>query len=134
LHKTTPEVLRSADLARAWEYAQSLGITRIGASVSDLESAEMVIGEPRYGCIQLPLSRTNRKFSAAVTQATDRSMWVATNRPFAMGAMLYGDQPISHEDAFRFVLDHSFTGVILTGTKSKDHLQENWRAFHSIQV
>jgi aryl-alcohol dehydrogenase-like predicted oxidoreductase len=130
LHKTTPEVLRSADLARAWDYAASLGITRIGASVSDLESAEMVIGEPRYSCIQLPLNRSNAKFSPAVGKASARGMWIASNRPFAMGAMLYGERPVSREEAFRFVLDHSFTGVILTGTKSKEHLAENWRAFH----
>lgn len=132
LHKTTPEVLCSADLARAWDYAASLGITRIGASVSDLESAEMALGERRYGCIQLPLNRSNAKFSRVVGQAAARGMWVAANRPFGMGAMLYGEQPVSREEAFRFVLDHSFTGVILTGTKSKEHLAENWAAFHAI--
>ncbi len=131
LHKTAPEALRSVDLARAWDYASSLGITRIGASVSDLESAEMVIGEPRYGCIQLPLNRANAKFAAAAGKASARGMWVATNRPFAMGAMLYGEHPVSHEEAFRFVLDHSFTGVALTGTRSKEHLAENWEAFQS---
>jgi hypothetical protein len=134
LHKTTPDALRSKDLGRAWDYAGSLGITRIGASVSDLESAEMVIGEARYGCIQLPLNRTNAKFSASVDGAAARSIWIATNRPFAMGAMLYGEHPVSREDAFRFVLDHAFTGVILTGTKSKQHLRENWQAFHSALV
>ena len=131
LHKTAPEVLRSADLARAWDYAASLGIPLMGASVSDLESAQMVISEGRYGCIQLPLNRANAKFAAAVDKASARGMWVAANRPFAMGAMLYGDRPVSHEEAFRFVLDRSFTGVVLTGTKRKEHLQENWQAFHS---
>ena len=139
LHKTTPEALRSADLARAWEYAASLGttslgITRIGASVSDLESAEMVIGEARYGCIQLPLNRANTKFAAAAGKASARGMWIATNRPFAMGAMLYGEHAVSHEGAFRFVLEQAFTGVVLTGTKRKEHLRENWQAFHAAQV
>jgi aryl-alcohol dehydrogenase-like predicted oxidoreductase len=131
LHKTAPDVLRSADLVRAWDYAASLGIPQIGASVSDLESAEMVIGDARYGCIQLPLNRTNVNFSASVVRASARGMWVATNRPFAMGAMLYGEQPVSGVEAFRFVLDRAFTGVILTGTKSREHLRENWQAFHS---
>jgi aryl-alcohol dehydrogenase-like predicted oxidoreductase len=129
LHKTTPEALGSRDLARAWEYAASLGIGTLGASVSDLESAAIVTGEPRYGCIQLPLNRENQKFSATVRAASARGMWVATNRPFAMGAMLYRDQPVSREEAFRFVLAHGFTGVVLTGTKSKEHLQQNWQAF-----
>ena len=125
LHKTTPEALRSADLGRAWDYAASLGISRIGASVSDLESAEMVIGEARYGCIQLPLNRANTKFSTSVDRASARGMWIATNRPFAMGAMPSG------KEAFRFVLDYAFTGVVLTGTKSREHLRENWQSFHS---
>jgi hypothetical protein len=56
-------------------------------------------------------------------------MWVATNRPFGMGSMLYGERPVTHEEAFRFVLGHSFTGVVLSGTKSKAHLRENWAAF-----
>lgn len=131
LHKTTPEALRSADLERAWDYAASLGITRVGASVSDLESADLVIGEERYGCIQLPLNRCHAKFSASVKKASARGMWIATNRPFAMGSMLYGEKPVSREDAFRFVVGYSFTGVVLTGTKSKEHLRENFLTFHS---
>jgi aryl-alcohol dehydrogenase-like predicted oxidoreductase len=134
LHKTTPDALRSADLARAWDYAATLGVTWMGASVSDLESAEIVIGEPRYSCIQLPLNLANRIFSAAARTASARGMWIATNRPFAMGAMLHGEQPASPEAAFRFVLDHSFTGVILTGTKRKEHLRENWQAFHDVDM
>jgi aryl-alcohol dehydrogenase-like predicted oxidoreductase len=132
LHKTTPDALRSRDLARAWDYAASLGITRLGASVSDLESAGMVIDEPRYSAIQLPLNRSNTTFSASVERASERGMWIATNRPFAMGAMLYGEQPVSREEAFRFVLDHAFTGVVLTGTRSREHLRENWLAFESV--
>lgn len=129
LHKTTPEALRSGDLARAWEYAAGLGIPVIGASVSDLESAAMVIGEPRYGCIQLPLNCTNTRFSQPVEEAARRDMWIATNRPFAMGAMLYGEHAVAQQEAFRFVLGHKFNGVVLTGTKSRKHLEENWRAF-----
>ncbi len=54
LHKTTPQVLGSSDLARAWEYAATLGITAIGASVSDLESAEIAIAGAAYGILQFP--------------------------------------------------------------------------------
>jgi aryl-alcohol dehydrogenase-like predicted oxidoreductase len=131
LHKTTPEVLRSRDLARAWDYAASLGIGRIGASVSDLESARMVIEEGCYSCIQLPLNQANEKFSGSVEAAAAQGMWVATNRPFGMGAMLYGERPVTHEEAFRFVLGHGFTGAVLSGTKSKAHLNENWAAFQA---
>ncbi len=131
LHKTTPEALCSADLGRAWDYAAQSGIPILGASVSDVHSAGLVIGEPRYTCIQVPLNRGNLKFSVRVEEAAARGMWIATNRPFAMGAMLYGDAPVPHEEAFRFVLTHKFQGVILSGTKSKQHLSENWRAFRA---
>jgi aryl-alcohol dehydrogenase-like predicted oxidoreductase len=131
LHKTTPEALQSDDLRRAWDYAASLRIPMSGASVSDLESAGMVIGDARYGCIQLPLNRINDKFSSSIKDAAAKGMWIATNRPFAMGAMLYGQAPVSQEDAFRYVLRHQFNGVVLTGTKSKEHLARNWQAFHA---
>ena len=130
LHKTTPEVLRSTGLDRAWEYATSLGIPMHGASVSDLLSARIVIDDPRYRCIQLPFNRADAKFAESIVDAAARGLWIATNRPFAMGAMLYGAHPISRADAFRFVLQYKFNGVILTGTKSKNHLAENWQAFH----
>lgn len=58
-------------------------------------------------------------------------MWVATNRPFAMGTILYGDRPIPREQAFRYILDHNFRGVVLTGTTSKSHLAENWTSFQN---
>lgn len=48
LHKTTPEALRSRDVERAWDYANSLGITRIGPSASDLESAAIAVADTRF--------------------------------------------------------------------------------------
>lgn len=130
LHKTTPDVLPSHDLKRAWDYASQLGISVLGASVSDLESADIVIREPCYGCIQLPLNCVNTKFSVVVEEAAAKGMWVATNRPFAMGEMLYRDRPIGPAAAFRFLRNQNFTGVVLTGTRSKEHLASNWRDFH----
>lgn len=123
LHKTTPDALRSPDLAAAWDYATSLGIPLLGASVSDLESAQLAIGNQRYGCLQFPLNSANPKFAGVIPAAAARAMWIATNRPFAMGALLHG------RDAFRFILRHPFNGVVLTGTRSQQHLLENWTAF-----
>ena len=130
LHKTTPAVLHSAGLQEAWEYARSLGIAKLGASVSDLESAEAVLADPQYWCIQLPLNKTNRTFANVVTTASQRDLFIALNRPYAMGGMLYGDTRIAKQEAFRFILKRRFTGVILTGTSNIKHLDENWAAFH----
>jgi aryl-alcohol dehydrogenase-like predicted oxidoreductase len=131
LHKTTPSVLTSDDLSRAWEYAHALGISRIGASVSDIESAAIATSDPRYSVIQLPLNVSNRTFEASMKGAADREMFVAANRPFAMGAMLHGDQPVSVRDAFAWLLSHDFEGVILSGTASIAHLTENWDGFQN---
>jgi aryl-alcohol dehydrogenase-like predicted oxidoreductase len=120
LHKTTPQALAGDDVARAWDYARSLGIVRLGPSVSDLDSARMAIAEPLYTVLQLPLNGGNRTFEPMVIAAVARGMWVAVNRPFAMGAMV--------EDGFDFVLRHG-PAVVLSGTTSKEHLQQNWEAF-----
>ena len=129
LHKTTPGVLRSSDLARAWEYATSLGITEIGASVSDLESADLAIGDPQYRILQLPFNAAQDTFGAAISRASARGMRIAVNRPFGMGRMLYEHRELSKADAFAFIMRKGFEGVILSGTKSPAHLVENWQAF-----
>jgi aryl-alcohol dehydrogenase-like predicted oxidoreductase len=121
LHKTTPQALVSEDVHRAWEYA---GIPRFGPSVSDPESAKLAIADPRYTVMQLPYNSSYPHLEPAFAPAAARGMWLAVNRPFAMGALAADKQA-----AFRFILAHPFEGVILTGTTSPAHLQENWDAF-----
>jgi aryl-alcohol dehydrogenase-like predicted oxidoreductase len=55
-------------------------------------------------------------------------MLVLVNRPFGMGKMLY-ETAVSKVDAFRFLVQKRFGGVVLSGTKSVTHLEENWKAF-----
>jgi|NGEPerStandDraft_6_1074524.scaffolds.fasta_scaffold29846_2 aryl-alcohol dehydrogenase-like predicted oxidoreductase len=129
LHKTTPQVLRSSGLARAWEYAATLGITGLGASVSDLESAGLAIADPAYRILQFPYNVVQQTFAGILEQASARGMKIAVNRPFGMGRMLYENRQLSKADAFGFILEKRFEGVILSGTKSPEHLEENWRAF-----
>lgn len=124
LHKTTPQVLRSDAVARIFEEARNLG-ARVGPSVSDLESANIAVRDPGYSFIQLPYNRENAAFAPVIAAA--RHMHVAVNRPFAMGAMIHSGA--DKRDAFRFVLDAGFNGVVLTGTTNRDHLRENWEAF-----
>jgi aryl-alcohol dehydrogenase-like predicted oxidoreductase len=56
-------------------------------------------------------------------------MLVAVNRPFGMGRLLYERPAISRQDAFAFIAARGFHGVVLSGTKSAVHLEENLRAF-----
>ena len=127
LHKTAPAVLASGELAQAWEYARSLGIERLGPSVSDLESARMALDDPRYSVMQLPFSQANPAFGPVLERARETGMWIAVNRPFAMGAMVH--RGADKREAFQFIRQRGFTGAILTGTTSKEHLRENWEAF-----
>jgi aryl-alcohol dehydrogenase-like predicted oxidoreductase len=133
LHKTTLTVLGSVDMEQAWEYARSLGITRLGASVSDLESAASALGDRRHWCIQLPFSSTFDRFASTVDAAAARGMFLIINRPYAMGGMLYGENPSSKIEAFRYLLNRQFHGVILTGTANIRHLEENLLAFREAQ-
>jgi aryl-alcohol dehydrogenase-like predicted oxidoreductase len=128
LHKTTPEVLRSDGLARAWEYARSLGVKTIGASVSDAASAGQVIADERYGVMQVPFNCGDQMFESAIDGAAARGMMVLVNRPFGMGKMLY-ESDVSKVEAFRYVVRKQFRGVVLSGTKSVAHLEETWKAF-----
>jgi len=129
LHKTTPEALASDEVARAFEYAVSLGIGEIGASVSDLDSARLAIANQGFRILQLPYNAAQERFAGSIDEAAARGMRVAVNRPFGMGRMLYEERPISKVEAFRFVLQKRFDGVVLSGTKSPAHLEENLRAF-----
>lgn len=129
LHKTTPQVLESSDLARAWEYAATLGITAIGASVSDLASAEIAIANPAFCILQFPYNLAQQTFGDVLDRAAARALKIAVNRPFGMGRMLYENRELTKANAFAFILQKRFEGVILSGTKSPDHLEENWRAF-----
>jgi aryl-alcohol dehydrogenase-like predicted oxidoreductase len=122
-------VLRSNYLKRAWDYAASLGIRRIGPSVSDPESAELAFEDERYTVMQAPYNRTNRTFEDALRRASARGITVLTNRPFAMGQMLHGEAPSTEFDALEFILRQGFHGVILTGSKNAVHLERNMIAF-----
>jgi aryl-alcohol dehydrogenase-like predicted oxidoreductase len=134
LHKTTPEALRSPDLARAWQYAIACGIPAIGASVSDLESARLALADARFQIIQFPYYAGQTTFRDILRQAAECGMKVAINRPFGMGRMLYENRELSKADAFGFILRERFEGAILSGTKSPAHLQENLQAFREAQA
>ena len=123
LHKTTPAALASGEVWRAWEYAQSLGITRIGPSASDLESARLAVEDSRFSVLQVPYNASNAAFGGILNAASARGMWSVVNRPFAMGLLATDKRA-----AFDFVRQRR-PAVVLTGTVSREHLQQNWHAW-----
>jgi aryl-alcohol dehydrogenase-like predicted oxidoreductase len=132
LHKTTPEVLCSRDVARAFQYAHSLGISNIGASISDLDSAGLALSMDTISVLQFPLNPSSLQFTDIAQRATAIGVLPVTNRPFGMGSLLYAEQPLTQRAAFDFLNSQLFDGIVLTGTKSAQHLHQNWAAFHSI--
>jgi aryl-alcohol dehydrogenase-like predicted oxidoreductase len=132
IHKTTPEVLRSDAIAKAWAYAANANIRQFGASIKDMESARIVCTEVPYSVIQLPYNADNAAFAPALEMANESKKFVLVNRPLNMGrlAMATGSDRLQKlAVAFRFVLAPRYEGVVLTGTKSIQHLDENWGAF-----
>lgn len=134
LHKTTPEALRSRDVERAFGYAASLGIRNLGASVIDLESARIALSTSAFSVLQFPFNLASLQFREVARQATNTGVLAVTNRPFGMGGLLYGETPITVASAFDFLCAEPFQGVVLTGTKSGEHLRENWSAFLSARA
>jgi aryl-alcohol dehydrogenase-like predicted oxidoreductase len=134
LHKTNPTALRSDDVHRAWEYARRQGVGETGASVSDAESAARALFDESCDVIQAPFNRDNTQFGDILRHATARGMKVITNRPFAMGRLLYGDDAATQRDAFAFILRHGFRGIILTGSRNPAHLVANMEAFRAVKV
>jgi aryl-alcohol dehydrogenase-like predicted oxidoreductase len=124
LHKTTPSALQSAAVDRAWQYARSLGITRIGPSASDLESAYAALADTQLTVLQVPFNPSHTAFETVIDAAVARGVWVVINRPFAMGALA------DHRAAFEFARARR-PAIVLTGTVSREHLRENWDAFYS---
>lgn len=132
IHKASTEALASKDVARAIDYAHSAGITKIGASVSDLEAARMACGSGCFSHIQFPYNRLSVALDPAFAMARQAGMTVLVNRPFAMGRLIHDASagtvsPLP--EALGFILRQPFEGVILTGTRSRRHLDESISAF-----
>lgn len=135
VHKSTPEVLKSDDMKKALEYARRQGITSFGASVSDIESGRIICEDDRYSTAQLPFNQQNQNLSEILDLAQKKGKTVIINRPFNMGGILYEvGKELSPEEqrveAYRFIARRVTThGIVLTGTKSPNHLKDNMDAF-----
>jgi len=128
VHKSTADVLRSADLRRALDEARNMGIQLIGASLKDMDAARVAFDDARIGLIQIPFNRRDRRLLPALRLARQRGRMVFTNRPFAMGELLGGTTVHSCVEG---IINEPFDGAILFGTSSAAHLRENLEAFQA---
>lgn len=129
LHRTTVDVLRSADLAKAWEFALKAGVRKIGVSASTPEPAALAL-ELGYGVMQMPYNVTREDMGPAFREAASRGVELLINRPYQAGARLYDSARVDRAALFAHVLKVKFQGWILTGTRSVEHLKENLAAYH----
>lgn len=134
LHKTKPDLVRNESVRKAFEYAKQNGIKEVGVSVSDAESVSLACADDYFTLIQLPYNQANSNLQTALQLANQHRKKLIINRPFNMGALVYKDkQEIDKKlvllEAYQYILEQDFNGVILTGTKSPSHLSENIDAF-----
>jgi len=129
VHKSTAEVLSSRDVSRALDAATARGITVLGASLKDMETAQVACADSRIAQIQVPFNQRNRQMAEAVRLARATGRMVFTNRPFAMGELFETGAAV--RDCIAAVLRERFDGAILFGTRSAAHLDENLAAFRS---
>lgn len=126
VHKSTAANLRSPDVARAIEYARRCGIRSFGASVPDFEAANAAAASGWCSYLQFPFSRANTALAPLFAHARNNGLKLLINRPLAMGAL-----SATPAEAFHFIRQQEFSGVVLAGTKSTAHLSENHAAFHA---
>ena len=130
LHRTSPEVLGSADVEKAWESALDAGVGRIGVSASDPASAAAALALG-YQVLQMPYNASREDMGPALREAASKDVEVLINRPYQAGAKLYETAEPDKSELFAHVLRVRFRGWVLTGTRSVDHLKENLDAFRA---
>jgi aryl-alcohol dehydrogenase-like predicted oxidoreductase len=135
IHKATAEVLKSPDLARAINYAGSLGIKLFGASVSSSTDLSFACRTGYFSHIQFPFNSQNASFEKSFEELCGFSIVPIVNRPLAMGALASGNAESKTDvirKSFKFICDHMENGVIITGTRSHTHLAEAISAFEDL--
>lgn len=132
IHKADASVIQDKAVERLVAMAQAAGVREIGVSVSNPDAIPAAFAAPWCSWIQCPFNFNNRSFEGALRESRPRGMKIIVNRPFAMGKLVDGGDITDRAvDAFRFVLSMPFDGVVLTGTRSAEHLRDNIRSFRS---
>jgi aryl-alcohol dehydrogenase-like predicted oxidoreductase len=134
VHKATVAVLKHDDVHRALEQAATLGVANFGASASDAVTLNSIADSRKFAFVQMPLNAQNTQFAPAAQYVIKCGKSVIVNRPFAMGHLVQLSQGSADDihgraRAFEYICSHVRKGVVLTGTKNKQHLAQNVEAF-----
>lgn len=134
LHKASVELLSSETVAQAFSYVQTLGIKLLGASISDIETGLLSCEDRRFSYIQLPYNKERVDLLPVIVKAKQKNKQILFNRPLAMGSTVRAlDKTQAIRDAFTFIDETGSSGVLLTGTASVQHLEENINIFAEVQ-
>lgn len=134
IHKASVQALQSDSLPKAIEYAKNLGITKFGASVSDLNAGKMACDSGEFSYLQFPFNERFQGLVDLFALADETNVLPIVNRPLAMGGLIPSSdaKPVDAiRSAFTFVNQHMNRGVILTGTRSAEHLTQTLSLFDS---
>ncbi len=136
IHKATPSILKSPDVKKLLTYARSVGIQNFGASISDDETARSIINSDELKVVQLPYNTQRAELGDALASLSSARKFIIINRPLNMGELVTeqkSDLAITTnlQEAYQFICQRHFTGVILTGTCNPQHLNQNYQAFIS---
>ena len=134
IHKATPRVLADKEVQRALEYAKAKGVTWLGVSASDLETAKTAVANPLFSLLQFPFNQLNQMMKEIFALAWTAGKIVFVNRPLGMGSMMYTEEgdpkgEAALMEAYKEVVSQQFQGAVLSGTSSAEHLKQNLRAF-----
>jgi aryl-alcohol dehydrogenase-like predicted oxidoreductase len=130
VHKSTPAVLRSGEVRCALDDARVMGVSVLGASLKDLESAVIACTEHPFAQMQFPFNAEDRSMLPAMEEARATGRQVYVNRPFGEGRLLHAGASV--QACIEAVVSEEFEGAVLFGTRSLEHLKENLAAFEAV--
>lgn len=134
IHKTNPQILVSEEILKINEYRKSVGIPYFWVSISDVLSWQLACEIADISYIQLPFNQENIQFASVIQLAKEKWKKILVNRPFGMGGLVpewrtHIEYQQRFRELFQFIIDTVSPDIILTGTKSIDHLGKNIDAF-----
>lgn len=142
VHKATKDLFlrerQREELQKGLRYARTRGVKYIGASISDIETAQLVLQDSRFTHLQFPFSMYDTRFEPILRKMQalierGHQLVAVINRPMGMGKA--GGSPEEIDAAFAFIeqrrqeIAPDVPFVVLSGTSNPDHLQQNHDAF-----
>lgn len=139
LHRTQAETLRDERVLRVLEDYHQREQLSLGVSLHDLETALLALQYDIFDAIQFSFNRERNYLKPLFALARTHNKTLIINRPVNEGKLLetekHQDSFVEDiiKDAFHYILQHPFHGVVLTGTKNKEHLRQNISLFNSVR-